>query len=87
MFSVPFLIYTTKAKKRISLGMCVFFFWRQKKNQKDRRPTPIKSTLFTKNFTTRYRSDNKILLTLQAVFYRRVKGRRERRKKGIFFVF
>ena len=32
----------------------LFFFWRQKKKQKDRRPTPIKSTLLTKNFTTRY---------------------------------
>ena len=65
----------------ISLGMCVFFFWRQKKNQKDRRPIPIKSTLLTKNFTTRYRSDNKILLTLQAAFYRRVEGRIERHRK------
>ena len=38
-----------KLKKGL-VGWFLFFFCRQKKNQKDRRPTPIKSTLFTKNF-------------------------------------
>ena len=74
-----------KLKKGL-VGWFLFFFWRQKKKQKDRRPIPIKSTLFTKNFITRYRSDNKILLTFKAVFYRRVKGRRVRHKRGICFV-
>ena len=79
----PFSI-TTYGNGFSSLLLLSFFFCRQKKNQKDRRPTPIKSTLLTKNFITRYRSNNKILLTFQAVFYRRVKGRGYGIERGIF---